>query len=52
MAKRIFYCKRCGHHMRYGAPRCGSCMFATPFYNRAWLLIITGLIVLALIVLL
>lgn len=50
-AIRIFRCKRCGHKMRYGASRCGSCGGPTPHINRDWLPFGIGVAVFMLILL-
>ena len=31
---RFFYCTACGHKLRFGADRCGSCRRPTPLSNR------------------
>lgn len=49
---RILQCKMCGHNMRLGAQRCGSCWHRTPLMNRtSTYLIIVAIVIFAVLLL-
>ncbi|AQZ51348.1 MULTISPECIES: hypothetical protein [Martelella] len=46
---RIFKCKKCHHHLRYGTNDCSICYTPSPIANRKWalpafLVVIIGLV--------
>lgn len=44
---RLFHCKHCNHHLRFGSSECGYCFRSTPLKNRkfTWALIAASLLI-------